>query len=89
VSLNGGFGSIIFHMAIPGSMKSATYVPEVLNFRNPSSNYFQLSAFLAGTLEVHFPVTGSDDRRYAHIVSVAQRFGCARLNSGLSFGQRQ
>lgn len=39
----------------------------------------QLSAFLAGTLEVQFSIPDSDDRRYAHIVSVAQRFGYARL----------
>ncbi|MDO8778414.1 MAG: hypothetical protein Q7K57_58795 [Burkholderiaceae bacterium] len=40
----------------------------------------QLSAFLAGTLEVRFTVPDSDDRRYAHIVSIAQRFGYVRLN---------
>lgn len=40
----------------------------------------QLCAFLAGTLEVRFKVPDSDDRRYAHIVSVAQRFAYARLN---------
>lgn len=40
----------------------------------------QLQAFLAGTLEVQFTVPDSDDRRYAHIVTVAHRFGYARLN---------
>ena len=40
----------------------------------------QLQAFLAGTLEVRFSVPDSDDARYAHIVSVAQRLGYARLN---------
>lgn len=40
----------------------------------------QLSAFLAGTLEVQFTVPDSDDRRYAHILKVAQRFAYARLN---------
>ncbi|WP_232834541.1 hypothetical protein [Rhodoferax ferrireducens] len=40
----------------------------------------QLQAFLAGTLEVRFCVPDSDDARYAYIVSVAQRFGYARLN---------
>ena len=40
----------------------------------------QLSAFLAGTLEVHFTVPDTDDKRYAHIAAVAQRFAYARLN---------
>jgi len=40
----------------------------------------QLQAFLAGTVEVRFCVPDSDEARYAHIVSVAQRFGYARLN---------
>ena len=39
----------------------------------------QLSAFLAGTLEVQLSIPDSDDRRYAHIASVAQRLGYARL----------
>nr|WP_232291476.1 hypothetical protein [Polaromonas sp. JS666] len=40
----------------------------------------QLQAFLAGTLEVRFCVPDSDEARYAHIVSVAQLLGYARLN---------
>lgn len=40
----------------------------------------QLNAFLAGTLAVQFSVPDTDDRRYAHIVSVAQRFRYAGLN---------
>ena len=40
----------------------------------------QLQAFLAGTLAVQFTVPDSDDRRYAHIVTVAHRFGYARLS---------
>lgn len=40
----------------------------------------QLQTFLADTLEVRFSVPDSDDARYAHIVSVAQRLGYARLN---------
>ena len=39
----------------------------------------QLQAFLAGTVEVRFCVPDNDEARYAHIVSVAQRFGYARL----------
>jgi transposase InsO family protein len=67
MSLNGGFGSIIFHMVIDMDETRLQTIS-------------QLSAFLAGTLEVHFTVPDSDDRRYAHIVSVAQRLGYARLN---------
>ena len=62
MSLNGGFGSIIFHMVIDMDETRLQTIS-------------QLSAFLAGTLEVHFAVPDSDDRRYAHIVSDAQRFG--------------
>lgn len=39
----------------------------------------QLSAFLEGTLEIKFSVPDTDDKRYAHIAAVAQRFGYARL----------
>lgn len=67
MSLNGGFGSIIFHMVIDMDESRLQTIS-------------QLSAFLAGTLEVQFNIPDSDDRRYAHIVSVAQRFRYARLN---------
>src|SRR5450756_1773019 len=40
----------------------------------------QLQAFLTGTVEVRFGVPDNDEGRYAHIVSVAQRFGYSRLN---------
>ena len=67
MSLRGGFGSIISHMVIDMDESRLQTIS-------------QLSAFLAGTLEVQFSVPDSDDRRYAHIVSVAQRFRYARLN---------
>ena len=67
MSLNGGFGSIMFHMVIDMDETRLQTIS-------------QLSAFLAGTLEVQFSVPDSDDRRYAHIACVAQRFGYARLN---------
>jgi hypothetical protein len=34
-----------------------------------------LQSFLAGAAEVRFRVPDTDEARYAHIVSVAQRFG--------------
>jgi hypothetical protein len=40
----------------------------------------QLQAFLAGMVEVRFCVPDNDEARYAHIVSVAQRFCYAHLN---------
>jgi len=40
----------------------------------------QLQAFLDGTAEVQFRIPDTDEARYAHIVSVAQRFGYGRLN---------
>jgi hypothetical protein len=52
MSLNGGFGSIIFHMVIDMDETRLQTIS-------------QLSAFLAGTLEVHFTVPDSDDRRCA------------------------
>ena len=67
MSLNGGFGSIIFHMVIDMDESRLQTIS-------------QLSAFLTGTLEVQFSVPDNDDRRYAHIVAVAQRFRYARLN---------
>lgn len=67
MSLRGVFGSIIFHMVIDMDETRLQTIS-------------QLSAFLAGTLEVQFKVPDTDDRRYAHIASVAQRFGYARLN---------
>jgi transposase InsO family protein len=67
MSLSCGFGSIIFHMVIDMDETRLQTIS-------------QLSAFLAGTLEVQFTVPDSDDRRYTHIVMVAQRFGYARLN---------
>jgi transposase InsO family protein len=67
MSLSGGFGSIIFHMVIDMDETRLQTIS-------------QLSAFLAGMLEVQFTVPDSDDRRYAHIAMVAQRFGYTRLN---------
>ena len=67
MSLSGGFGSIIFRMVIDMDETRLQTIS-------------QLQAFLAGTLEVRFSVPDSDDARYAHIVSVAQRLGYARLN---------
>ena len=67
MSLSGGFGSIIFRMVIDMDETRLQTIS-------------QLQAFLAGTLEVRFGVPDSDDARYAHIVSVTQRFGYARLN---------
>lgn len=67
MSLNGGFGSIIFHMVIDMDQTRLQTIS-------------QLSPFLAGTLEVQFTVPDTDDRRYADIVAVAQRFGYAQLN---------
>lgn len=52
MSLNGGFGSIIFRMVI--DMDEARVQTISL-----------LSAFLAGTLEVQFSVPDTHDRRYA------------------------
>lgn len=40
----------------------------------------QLRAFLEGTLSVSFAPFADDDARYAHIASVARRFGYARLS---------
>jgi hypothetical protein len=40
----------------------------------------QLCVFVTGTLELQFIIPDSNDRRYAHIVTLAQRFGYARLN---------
>ena len=67
MSLSGGFGSIIFRMVIDMDETRLQTIS-------------QLQAFLAGTLEVRFCVPDNDDARYAYIVSVAQRFGYARLN---------
>jgi transposase InsO family protein len=67
MSLSDGSGSIISHMVIDMDETGLQTVS-------------QLQAFLAGTLEVRFCVPDSDDARYAHIVSVAQRLGYARLN---------
>ena len=52
MSLSSGFGSIIFHMVIDMDETRLQTIS-------------QLSAFLAGTLEVHFTVPDNDDRRYA------------------------
>ena len=54
MSLNAGFGSIIFHM--------------VIDMDESRLQTFSQSAFLAGTLEVQFSVPDSDDKRYAHRV---------------------
>src|SRR5659263_8328 len=67
MSLNCGFGSIISHMVIDMDETRLQTIS-------------QLQAFLAGTVEVRFGVPDNDEARYAHIVSVAQRFGYARLN---------
>ena len=67
MSLSGGCGSIIFHTVIDMDETRLQTIP-------------QLHAVLAGTLELRFCVPDSDEARYAHIVSVAQRFGYARLN---------
>lgn len=67
MSLSGGFGSIIFRMVIDMDETRLQTIS-------------QLQAFLGGTLEVRFCVPDNDDARYAYIVSVAQRFGYARLN---------
>ena len=66
MSLNSGFGLIIFFMVINMDESRLQTIS-------------QLSAFLEGTLEVKFIVPDTDDKRYAHIASVAQRFGYARL----------
>jgi hypothetical protein len=66
MSVNAGFGSIISHMVI--DMDGSR--PQTIS---------QLSAFLAGTLEVQFSVPDTDDKRYAHIVSVVRRFGYGKL----------
>src|SRR5450830_1580154 len=67
MSLNCGLGSIISHMVID---------MEETRLQTIS----QLQVFLGGTVEVRFRVPDNDEARYAHIVSVAQRFGYARLN---------
>ena len=67
MSLNCGLGSIISHMVI--DMAETRLQP-----------ISQLQAFLGGTVEVRFRVPDNDEARYAHIVSVAQRFGYGRLN---------
>ena len=67
MSLSSGFGLIIFFMVINMDETRLQTIS-------------QLSAFLEGTLEVKFSVPDTDDKRYAHIASVAQRFGYARLN---------
>lgn len=66
MSLNSGFGLIIFFMVINMDETRLQTIS-------------QLSAFLEGTLEVQFSVPETHDKRYAHIASVAQRFGYARL----------
>ena len=66
MSLSGWFGSIIFHMVIDMDETRLQTIS-------------QLSAFLSGTLEIHFCVPASDDERYTHIAAVARRFGYARL----------
>jgi hypothetical protein len=40
----------------------------------------QLCAFVAGTLELQLTIPDSNDRHYAHIATLAQRFGYTRLN---------
>ena len=67
MSLNCGFGSIISHMVIDMDETRLQTIS-------------QLQSFLAGTAEVQFRVPDTDEARYAHIVSVAQRFGYGRLN---------
>ena len=67
MSLNGRLGSIISHMVIDMDETRLQTIS-------------QLQAFLAGTMEVRFCVPDTDQARYAHIVSVAQRFGYSRLN---------
>lgn len=67
MSLNCGLGSIISHMVIDMDETRLQTIS-------------QLQAFLAGTAEVQFRVPDTDEARYAHIVSVAQRFGYGRLN---------
>ena len=67
MSLNCGFGSIISHMVIDMDETRLQTIS-------------QLHAFLGGTVEVRFRVPDNDEARYAHIVSVAQRFGYGRLN---------
>jgi transposase InsO family protein len=67
MSLNCGLGSIISHMVIDMDETRLQTIS-------------QLQVFLGGTVEVRFRVPDNDEARYAHIVSVAQRFGYARLN---------
>ena len=67
MSLRGGLGPIISRMVIDMDETRLQTVS-------------QLQAFLAGTLEVRFCVPDSDEARYAHIVSVAQRLGYVRLS---------
>jgi len=67
MSLNCGRGSIISHMVIDMDETRLQTIS-------------QLHAFLGGTVEVRFRVPDNDEARYAHIVSVAQRFGYGRLN---------
>lgn len=45
----------------------------------------QLQAFLAGKQKVLFTVPDSKDRRYAHIVTVAHRFGKTHIIQRISF----
>ena len=67
MSLNCGLGSIISHMVIDMDETRLQTIS-------------QLQSFLAGTAEVQFRVPDTDEARYAHIVSVAQRFGYGHLN---------
>lgn len=67
MSLNCGVGSIISHMVIDMDETRLQTIS-------------QLQAFLGATAEVRFRVPDTDEARYAHIVSVAQRFGYGRLN---------
>ena len=67
MSLNCELGSIISHMVIDMDETRLQTIS-------------QLQVFLGGTVEVLFRVPDNDEARYAHIVSVAQCFGYARLN---------
>ena len=67
MSLNCGFGSIISHMVIDMDETRLQTIS-------------QLQAFLAATAAVSFRIPDTDETRYAHIASVARRFGNARLN---------
>ena len=67
MSLSSGLGLIISHMVVDIDETRLQTI-------------FRLQSFLAGTAEFQFRVPYTDETRYAHIVSVAQRFGYARLN---------